>query len=66
MAGTHPNMSTKQTANQTALAAIELQICDEIDAHNDAVATGNQELALMIHLNIQSLKRRRESILKDL
>ena len=60
-------MSTKPKTNQqTALAAIEALIVDEIDAHNDAVASGNDELALMIHLNIQSLKRRRESILKHL
>jgi hypothetical protein len=49
---------------QTALAAIELKICDEIDAYNDAVASGNDELAQMIHLSIQSLKRRREFWLK--
>lgn len=49
---------------QTTLAAIELQICDEIDAYNDAVASGNDELAQMIHLNIQGLKRRREFWLK--
>jgi hypothetical protein len=49
---------------QTALAAIELKICDEIDAYNDAVAAGNDELAQMIHLSIQSLKRRREFWLK--
>ena len=55
-----------KTANQTALATIELLICDEMDAHNDAVATGNNELAQMIHLSIQSLKRRRESILRHL
>jgi hypothetical protein len=49
---------------QTALAAIELKICDEIDAYNDAIASGNDELAQMIHLSIQSLKRRREFWLK--
>jgi hypothetical protein len=49
---------------QTTLAAIELKICDEIDAYNDAVASGNDELAQMIHLSIQSLKRRREFWLK--
>lgn len=49
---------------QTTLAAIELQICDEIDAYNDAVASGNDELAQMIHLSIQGLKRRREFWLK--
>jgi hypothetical protein len=49
---------------QTAIAAIELKICDEIDAYNDAVASGNDELAQMIHLSIQSLKRRREFWLK--
>jgi hypothetical protein len=52
-----------KTNQQTALAAIELQICDEIDAYNDAVASGNDELAQMIHLNIQSLKRKRETLL---
>ena len=30
--------------------AIELKICDAIDEYNDAVATGNDELAQMIHL----------------
>lgn len=49
---------------QTALAAIELKICDAIDEYNDAVATGNDELAQMIHLSIQGLKRRREFWLK--
>jgi hypothetical protein len=49
---------------QTALTAIELQISDEIDAYNDAVASGNNELAQMIHLNIQGWKRRREYWLK--
>jgi hypothetical protein len=49
---------------QTALAAIELKICDEIDAYNDAVDSGNNELAQMIHLSIQGLKRRREFWLK--
>jgi hypothetical protein len=49
---------------QTTLAAIELKICDEIDDYNDAVASGNDELAQMIHLSIQGLKRRREFWLK--
>ena len=49
---------------QTTLAAIELQICAAIDEYNDAVATGNDELAQMIHLSIQGLKRRREFWLK--
>jgi hypothetical protein len=49
---------------QTALAALELKICDEIDAYNDAVDSGNNELAQMIHLSIQGLKRRREFWLK--
>ena len=49
---------------QTTLAAIELKICDAIDEYNDAVATGNDELAQMIHLSIQGLKRRREFWLK--
>jgi hypothetical protein len=51
-------------SQQTTLAAIELKICDEIDAYNDAVAAGNDELAQMIHLSIQGLKRRREFWLK--
>ena len=55
----------QQTAALT-LAAIELKICDEIDAYNDAVASGNDELAQMLHLSIQSLKRRRESVLRHL
>jgi hypothetical protein len=49
---------------QPALGAIELKICYEIDAYNDAVASGNDELAQVIHLSIQSLKRRREFWLK--
>lgn len=53
----------QQTA-ALALAAIEHKICDEIDAYNDAVAASNDELAQMIHLNIQSLKRKRERLLK--
>ena len=32
-------------------AEIELKICDAIDAYNDAVASGNDELAQMIHLS---------------
>ncbi len=56
----------KSTPQQTALAAIELQICDAIDSYNDAVAAGNDELAQMIHLSIQGLKRRRESALKHI
>jgi hypothetical protein len=49
---------------KTTIAAIELKICDEIDAYNDAVTSGNNELAQMIHLSIQGLKRRREFWLK--
>jgi hypothetical protein len=45
---------------QTTLAAIEAEIIEAIDDHNAAVASGNNELAQMIHLSIQSLKRRRE------
>ena len=60
-------MSTKPKTNQqTAVAAIELKICDEIDFYNDAVASGNNELAQMVHLSIQGLKRRRESALKHI
>ena len=50
--------------NQTALANIEAQIIEAIDDHNAAVAAGNNELAQMIHLSIQGLKRRREFWLK--
>ena len=49
---------------QTDLAAIEAEIIEAIDDHNAAVASGNDELAQMIHLSIQSLKRRREFWLK--
>jgi hypothetical protein len=49
---------------QTTLAAIEAEIIEAIDDHNAAVASGNDELAQMIHLSIQSLKRRREFWLK--
>jgi hypothetical protein len=49
---------------QTSLAAIEAEIIEAIDGHNAAVASGNDELAQMIHLSIQSLKRRREFWLK--
>lgn len=49
---------------QTTLAAIEAEIIEAIDDHNAAVAAGNNELAQMIHLSIQSLKRRREFWLK--
>lgn len=49
---------------QTALAAIEAEIIEAIDDHNAAVASGNDELAQMIHLNIQGWKRRREYWLK--
>ena len=50
---------------KTTIAAIELEICDAIDEYNDAVAAGNDELAQMIHLSIQGLKRRREFWLKS-
>ena len=53
----------KPTPQQTALAAIEQHIIEEIDSYNDAVESGNQELAQMVHLNIQSLKRKRETLL---
>jgi hypothetical protein len=64
-----PNDNPLQTtiaANAQAhpLRVVELQICDEIDAYNDTVASGNNELAQMIHLNIQGWKRRREYWLK--
>lgn len=49
---------------EATIAAIELEICDAIDEYNDAVASGNDELAQMIHLSIQGLKRRREFWLK--
>jgi hypothetical protein len=53
----------KSTPQQTALATVEQHIIEEIDSYNDAVESGNQELAQMIHLNIQSLKRKREKLL---
>lgn len=54
----------KLTPQQTAIKAIEQHIIDEIDTYNEAVASNNQELAQMIHLNIQSLKRKRDRLLK--
>ena len=53
----------KPTPQQTAIKAIELHIIDEIDTYNAAVFSENNELAQMIHLNIQSLKRKRERLL---
>jgi hypothetical protein len=49
---------------QTALANIEAGIIEAIDEYNAAVSAGNDELAQMIHLNIQGLKRRFEFWLK--
>ena len=66
-AGTSTTTRTMNpTPQQAALAAIELKICDTIDEYNDAVHAGNDELAQMIHLSIQGLKRRRELALKRL
>jgi hypothetical protein len=48
----------------TTIAGIERDLIDEIDTYNDAVSTGNNELAQMIHLSIQMLKRKREFWLK--
>jgi hypothetical protein len=48
----------------TAIAAIEQHLIEEIDSYNDAVESGNNELAQMIHLSIQTLKRERETLLK--
>ena len=56
----------KPIPQKTALAAIELKICDALDEYNNAVFSGNDELAQMLHLSIQSLKRRRESVLKHI
>ena len=56
----------KPTPQQAALAAIELEIIDAIDDQNATVASGNDELARMIHLSIQSLYRRRQLVLKRL
>ena len=53
----------KSTPQQTAITAIEQHIIEEIDSYNDAVESGHNELAQMIHLNIQSLKRKRERLL---
>jgi hypothetical protein len=50
--------------NSTTLANIEQDLIDEINTYNDAVETGNNELAQMVHLSIQSLKRKREFWLK--
>jgi hypothetical protein len=47
----------------TAIAAIEQHLICEIDSYNDAVESGNNELAQMIHLSIQTLKRERETLL---
>ena len=48
----------------TTIAEIERDLIDEIDTYNDAVETGNNELAQMVHLSIQMLKRKREFWLK--
>ena len=56
----------KPTPQQAALATIELEIIDAIDDQNATVASGNDELAWMIHLSIQSLYRRRQLVLKRL
>jgi hypothetical protein len=53
-----------EDTRQITLADIEAEIIEAIDDHNAAVASGNDELAQMIHLSIQSLKRRREFWLK--
>lgn len=50
--------------NSTTLANIEQDLIDEINTYNDAVETGNNELAQMVHLSIQMLKRKREFWLK--
>jgi hypothetical protein len=50
-----------EDTRQTTLADIEAEIIEAIDDHNAAVAAGNDELAQMIHLSIQSLKRRGHS-----
>jgi hypothetical protein len=50
-----------ESDSQKKLAAIESAIVDAIDEYNAAVAAGNDELAQMIHLSIQGLKRRRDS-----
>jgi hypothetical protein len=47
---------------QKKLAIVENAIVYAIDEHNDAVASGNDELARMIHLSIQGLKHRREKL----
>ena len=54
----------KLTPQLTAIKAIEQHIIDEIDTYNAAVASGHNELAQMVHLNIQSLKRKRARLLK--
>jgi hypothetical protein len=58
------HMGTQVFLGSTLLGTIDTGIIEAIDEYNDAVATGNDELAQMIHLNIQGLKRRREFWLK--
>lgn len=55
-----------QSPELTRFKAINLQICDAIDEYNNAVFSGNNELAQMIHLSIQGMKRQRERLLKTL
>ena len=48
----------------TTIANIKQDLRDEIDSYNDAVNTGNNELAQMIRFQIQSLRRKLEFWLK--
>ena len=48
----------------TTIANIKQELRDEIDSYNDAVNTGNNELAQMIRFQIQSLRRKLEFWLK--
>lgn len=49
---------------KATLSAIHLKICDAIDEYNDAVIAENDELAQIIHLSIQGLRRQQEFWLK--
>lgn len=52
-------------SNETAIIAIEEQIAKAVEQYNDAVSTENEELAQMIYLSIQSLKRQKEFRLRS-
>ena len=51
-------------SNEAAILAIEEQIAKAVKQYDDAVSTENEELAQMIYLSIQSLRRQKEFRLK--